>query len=157
MTTLDLAQRYKIHRGLAWTMISLHFTVGFGFFAKISAIDNPSAYMIGPLGKEKPGDGTTLIENLARIKAGILYTAPFIAVVYAELNGSKDAKRAAAICPILYHLCMTIELIINADILNPKVMPVSTAVGGNLVFALLCCGLFYFAEDSPFFTDKTSQ
>ena len=154
MTTLDLVQRFKIHRGLVWTMTSLHFTIGFSFLFKISVVYNPSAYMIGPMGEEKPGDGSTLFENLSRIKSGLIYVTPFIAVVYAEFNGSKDAKRTASICPILYHLYIAIRLLIKPDVLNDKVMPISTAFGGNFVFAILCCGLFYFAEDSPVYTNK---
>ena len=135
-------KNYKIHCGLAWTLTALHFSSGLAFLLKIPGIYRPDAYMIGPLGLEKPGDGTTKFENLARIPFGLCYVAPFISVIYAQFNGSCGAKKAASIFPIIYHLYSAFAAIfIFNDGLNPKVAPISAAFGQHLVFGIFCCGL----------------
>ena len=117
---------------------------------KLPGIYRPDVYMIGARGEEKPGDGSTKFENLMRVPAGLCYVAPFIGVIFAQFNGSSDAKRTAAIFPMIYHFYSAFgALFLFNDALNPKVISVSGSFGMHFIFGILCYGLYHFASDTP--------
>ena len=146
--------RYKIHRGLAWSLTAYHLSLGLSAFLKLPPVWKPGFIMIGASGSEKPGVGDTGIESYISAYTGIANFAPFIAVIYGQISGSREAKRAASIFPILYHLALGLRLLLfNSDGhgLNPEIAPLSVAAGGHISFGIICCGLYYFAENSPSF------
>eukprot|EP01084_Bolivina_argentea_P152192 265524_1 len=152
---MPLPSKYNIHRGLVWTWAAYHLPIGLAAFFQIPRIYDPSAFMVGSPGSEKPGDGSTGIESLVSAYSGLAYIASFVGVVYAQMNGTRTAKVTASIFPIVYHLSLGIRYLLswNADHnhgFNPKVISMSTAGGGHIFFGLLSFGLYYFAQDSPF-------
>ena len=122
-----------------------HFSSGIGFLFKIEGMYHPDAYIVNG----KPGDGTTEFENLARIPFGLCYIAPFIGVIYAHMSGSQKAKRAAMLCPIIYHLVSAFACIyVFNDALNSDVVPISFAAGMHFGTLVLCCLYFGIVVDT---------
>ena len=150
---MNLSSKYNIRRGLVWVWAAYHVPIGLAAFFKIPGMYNPSAFMIGAKGSEKPGEGTTGIENLVSAYSGLAYIASSIGIIYGEINGSRTAKITASIFPIVFHSLLGIRYLLfngnNGHGFNPKVISMSTAGYGHIVFGAISFGLYYFAEDSP--------
>ena len=55
----------------------------------------------------KPGTGKTDFEIIATFVFALVYLAPQAGVVYAQYEGSKSAKKASLISPMIYHFAST--------------------------------------------------
>ena len=153
--TMPLSDKYNIHRGLVWIWSAYHFPIGLAAFFKIPGIYDPSAFMVGLKGSQKPGDGSTGIESLVSSYSGLALFASFVGVIYGEINGTRTAKITASIFPIVYHFSLGIRYLLSINSndnhgFNPKFMSMSTAGCGHILFGILSVGLYYFAQDSPF-------
>jgi hypothetical protein len=123
---------------------------GLGFLLKISGIYRPDAYMIiGYDGIIAPGTGDTPFEICATYVFAIVYLGPLVGMVYAQIEGSKVAKRASIMMPLVYHIASTVGVLyVFPHALNPHVASLSMAAGMHVVYAALFALLWYYADDS---------
>ena len=130
---------------LFWgTTITTMMSGGLGFLLKIPAFYRPDAYIVNGV----PGTGLTPFEVAATYVFGIIYCGPIVGMVYAHLEGSAAAKRAAALMPLIYHAASVLGVLhVFPHALNPVVAPLNAAAGMHIVYALLFAALFYSAKD----------
>jgi heme A synthase len=130
---------------------------GLGFLLKIPGIYRPDAYMIstGYDGIIAPGTGGTPFEICATYVFAIIYLGPLVGMVYAHIEGSKVAKRASIMMPLVYHISSTMGvLFVFPHALNPHVASLTMAAGMHVFYAVLFALLWYSADDSKL--SKTS-
>ena len=120
-----------------------------GFLLKLPAFYKPAAYLLGPRSALAPGDGTTPFEELSTFVFGTIYVGPLVGMVYAHLEGSAAAKRAACLMPLVYHIASVFGVLrVFPAALNPAVAPLPAAAGMHAVYAGLFAALFYAATDA---------
>lgn len=141
----------SIHNGLYWVLIVTTFlSGGLGFLFKIDGFYNPDAYLVyNAQGQLLPGDGTTPFEVCATFVIAIAYVGPLVGMMYAKWQGSKAAKQAAAIFPMLYHASMIPGVLwVFPQALDPVKAPLGAAAAMHVVYAGLFGWLIYTAEDT---------
>ena len=123
---------------------------GLGFLAKLRGVYTPDAYLVGPAAALQVGTGSTPFERCATFVFGLMYVLPLAGMVFAHVQGSGAARRAAALTPLLYHAASVVGVLyVFPDALNPAVAPLSSAAAMHGVYALLCGALFWAAGDEP--------
>ncbi len=125
---------------------------GLGFLLKVPGFYRPDAYMIvaGSDGIAAPGTGDTPFEVCATYVFAIVYLGPLFGMAYAHhVEGSKAAKRASIIMPLVYHLASTAGVLwVFPHALNPQVASLSSAAGIHVFYAAIFALLWHSAEDS---------
>ena len=125
---------------------------GLGFLLKVPGIYRPDAYMIvaGSDGLAAPGTGDTPFEVCATFVFAIVYLGPLFGMAYAHhVDGSRAAKRASIVMPLVYHLASTVGVLwVFPHALNPEVASLGSAAGMHVVYAAMFARLFHSAEDS---------
>ena len=120
---------------------------GLGFLLKLPQFYRPDAYLIGS--DLAVGAGDTPFERCATFVFGLIYVLPLAGMLYAHLEGSGAARRAAALMPLLYHAASVVGVLaVFPDALNPAVAPRPAAAGMHAFYALLCAALFWSAGDT---------
>ena len=133
----------------AFTTATTLLSGGLGFLLKLPAFYRPDAYLIGARGALAAGTGETPFEVLATFVFGTMYVGPLVGMVYAHVEGSAAAKRAACLMPLIYHAASVVGVLrVFPAALNPAVAPLTSAAAMHAVYAGLFAALFYAATDA---------
>ncbi|KAL3822782.1 hypothetical protein ACHAXA_005947 [Cyclostephanos tholiformis] len=152
-----MASSSRLYARLYWfCTITTLMSGGLGFLLKVPGIYRPDAYIIVAIGSDgreedvvaAPGTGTTPFEICATYVFAIVYLGPLLGMTYAHVRGGMDAKRAAIMMPLVYHLASTVGVVyVFPHALNPDVAPIGSAAGMHAFYAVLFALLWYYAED----------
>jgi len=141
-----------IHNGLFWFLtVTTLMSGGLGFLLKIDAFYNPDVYLVyNSQGDLLPGDGTTPFEVCAHYVIGIAYVGPILGMLYAKLEGSAAAKKAASVFPLAYHCSMIPGVVlVFSHALDQEKAPLGAAVSMHALFAALFYVFYQTAENDP--------
>ena len=114
-----------------------HILFGLGNLFKLPPLYDPSNFFVNG----KPGTGSTEVEKLVEFLFGLWYTGSIAGVLLAFFAGSSPALRGALICPLYYHVTVSIACILYFDkykISNPRKLS-GTLTG---VFHAVLAGMF---------------
>ena len=104
-------------------------------------------YLLAPL---TPGAGTTPFEAVAHFVFALVYLVPVVGMLYAHVQGSRAAKRAATLTPLVYHAASVVgALYVFPHGLNAAAAPLSQVVGTHAMMAVLLAVLFFACDDVP--------
>ncbi len=139
---------------LFWFLTLGTCTSGSFFIFKWPGLYRPDAYIVNG----KPGTGETDFEQIATFVFGLVYLTPIVGFIYAHVEGSKSARRAAAIAPMLYHFGSTYGVLcVFGAYLNPLVAKVFDAAAMHLVMGVLFLVNFIWAFDNDDSDDSYSS